>query len=516
MPALTANGEHAADVLSCLNDWIDAGDPCALVVVTGTEGGAVRAPGALMAVSASSQIGYISGGCIDEDVALQARQAIGVKAAKALRYGAGSPFVDLPLPCGGAINVLIIPAPNARAVRHATAELAARRALSLRFSLDGKISYGSEHPQRSEHAFQFEYTPKLRLRIAGRGADPLALATIAQAAGYGIHLQCVDEEDIAMAHTAGIDHIEHLDTPSALRDPEDDAWTAFVLMFHDGTWEVPLVQQALSGDAFYVGAVGSQRTHSVRCNKLLEAGVSRMDMERVKGPIGLIPSLRDASMLAVSTLAEIIEAFPARSIATRPKTAVLMLAAGSASRFETGDKLLAPFNGSAVLEHSAKLKVSSAPACKIAVVAPAQSERAAILQNLGWTVLENPEAALGQSSSLARGMNAILERGDIEQVLIVLADMPNVSDAHFETLIKTAETTAISAVMSKSDDLLTPPALFKRQHFERLTELQGDQGAKAIFLAARGTGATVPLSAFEAKDIDTVQDLHQLQETVDA
>lgn len=516
MSALTITGEHAADVLSCLSNWIDAGDACALVVVTNTEGGAVRAPGALMAVNGSAQIGYISGGCIDEDVALQARRAIDAKTAKALRYGAGSPFVDLPLPCGGAIEVLILPSPDADAVRHATTELEARRPVSLRFSLEDEISYGSKRPQRSEHAFQFDYAPKLRLRIAGRGTDPLALATIAQAAGYGVHLQCVDEEDMATAKAAGIDQVEQLDTPSALRAADDDAWTAFVLMFHDGTWEVPLVEQALAGDAFYIGAVGSKRTHAARCEKLLEAGVSPEDVARVKGPIGLVPSLRDASMLAVSTLAEIIEAFPARAIATRPRTAILMLAAGSASRFAAGDKLLASLGGSTVLELSAEIYVSPAPELKIAVVAPEQTERAEILQRQGWAILENPDAALGQSSSLARGINAILARRDIDQVLIVLADMPNVPDHHLQALLQTAETTAISAVMSKSEDLLSPPALFKRPHFEALTKLRGDQGAKAIFLATQGAGATVSLSAFEALDVDTVQDLQNLQETVDA
>ncbi len=516
MAALANTGEHAADVLSRMSLWLDRGEPCALVVVTSTEGGAVRAPGALMAVNETDLFGYISGGCIDEDVALQAREAMVTNTPKALRYGAGSPFVDLPLPCGGAIDVLIVPNPDARVIQSAATALTDRRNVALRFESNGRIAEDATMPQTSGQAWHFDYAPKLKLRIAGRGADPLALATIAQAAGYGVHLQCVDEEDLAAAKTAGVSCIEKLDTPSALSSPQDDPWTAFVLMFHDGSWEVPLLQQALSGDAFYVGAVGSKRTHTIRRDRLMEAGCSADDIERVSGPIGLVPSLRDASMLAVSTLAEIVDRFPARSVATRAKTAVLLLAAGSASRFGAGDKLLASLNGYAVLEHAASAELPSTLNVKLAVVATGQIERAQILERAGWTVIENPDASLGQSSSLAHGMEAVIARGDIDQIVVILGDMPNVPRNHFDSLLKAANSSAISTVMSDANGVLSPPALFQRQHFEALTRLNGDQGAKAVFIEAAGSGATVPLTPHQAMDIDTVEDLERLKETADA
>ena len=106
-------GEHAQDVLGQLVAWLNAGDTCALVIVTETQGGAVRAPGALLAVGPDDSVGYVSGGCIDADVAFQARQACADGAPREIRYGAGSPFVDLPLPCGGSIVVQIIPTPDA-------------------------------------------------------------------------------------------------------------------------------------------------------------------------------------------------------------------------------------------------------------------------------------------------------------------------------------------------------------------------------------------------------------------
>ena len=221
-------------------------------------------------------------------------------------------------------------------------------------------------------------------------------------------------------------------------------------------------------------------------------------------------------MLAVSTLAEIVDQFPARAVATRAKTATLLLAAGSASRFKAGDKLLAPLNGSAVLDHTASLQMPENLDAKLAVVASGQFERASILKRSGWTVIENPDASLGQSTSLARGMEAIIERGDIDQVVIILGDMPNIPATHFESLLQAATPNAVSAVMSDADGVLSPPALFKRQHFEALTRLAGDQGAKAVFIEAAGSGATVPLTPRQAMDIDTVQDLESLKEPANA
>ncbi|MEQ9315788.1 MAG: XdhC family protein, partial [Henriciella sp.] len=174
--------EHPEDVLSRWLAWREIG-PVALVMITSTVGGAVRAPGALMAVTADGDVaGYISGGCIDADVVLQAQNALKDGKAKSLRYGAGSPFVDLPLPCGGAIELVIEPDADAEAVRACRDRLQARKPATLDLDIAGD--------------FQPLYQPKLHLRIAGRGADSLALARIARASGIDASFQLRDGEDV--------------------------------------------------------------------------------------------------------------------------------------------------------------------------------------------------------------------------------------------------------------------------------------------------------------------------------
>lgn len=513
MAAMALTYEHPEDVLERLLMWQREAVETALIFITDTQGGAVRAPGALLAVSIDQSAGYISGGCIDADVILQARQAIQSNEIRALRYGAGSPFVDLPLPCGGAIEVLIIPNPDQSVLQSAFDQLLARQCVTLSVSeTDGDIGLttASHIPAGFYH---FTYFPKLRLRIAGRGADALALAKMSEAAGYGTRVQLLDEDDIEIAKHAGLTEIDRLESPAGLTDVDDDPWTAFVLLFHDPSWETPLLQQALAGPAFYIGAVGSQRTHARRCEALRHAGIREQEIARINGPIGLVPSLRDASMLAVSTLAEIIDFFPGKASAKRPRTAYILLAAGQSSRFEGRDKLLADLEGRPVLEHSARLPEMTKDDAHFAVVRSEDTQRENVLEDLGWTVLKNPDAARGQSTSLKCAIKAVIERSIIDQVVILLGDMPRVGSGHISKLLEAANRADVTAIMSRSDTLSCPPALFKREHFESLLQLKGEQGAKRIFDALDTGAITLPIDDASAQDIDTPADLARIRES---
>ncbi len=308
--------EHAADVMAWAIDTLRDGQRCALAVVTDTEGGAVRAPGALMAVSSSGDAaGYVSGGCIDADVVQQAQLALQSGSSTKVRYGTGSPFVDIQLPCGGAIDVLLIPDPDLEVLEAAVTALERRTSTALTFEGDGSIQTVQPDAPRGwqGEAFTGYYRPKLRLRIAGRGADVVALASVAAASGISCVVESPDEECLSAAERGGITETVKLDTPTAISANRDDAATAFALMFHDPHWEERLLRDALSGDAFYIGAVGSRRTQERRRDALAAAGLPQSEIDRIRGPIGLVPSMRDASMLAVSALAEIVEAFHAET-----------------------------------------------------------------------------------------------------------------------------------------------------------------------------------------------------------
>lgn len=300
--------EHPQDVLSQVNSWQATGQRCVLVVLVETIGGSVRAPGAMMAVAADGRhVGYLSGGCIDADVVLQAQGALVQNRPRLVRYGQGSPFVDLPLPCGGGLVLAMVPDPNPAQVKRCVDQLLGRQSVSFCLDLVGN---GEVQPADLEVAQgRFDLTPKLRLRVAGKGTDALALAQLALSSGYQVQLQTGDQALAAQASNLGPVEVQQLAIPAHIPPAQDDAWTAFVLLFHDLDWEVALLKQALGGSAFFIGAVGSPNTHQRRVEALQAAGLNDGQIVRIHAPVGLVPSMRNASALAISTLAQIIQEF---------------------------------------------------------------------------------------------------------------------------------------------------------------------------------------------------------------
>ncbi len=248
-------------------------------------GGTLRSPGAMMAITGDNVAGYVSNGCIDADIITRAR----LGQFGAFIYGEGSPFRDIILPCGGHIEILLIQ--NLDRIAISTALLALDNRETGALALEGQ---------------KIEIRPRLRLRIAGRGAACLALADLAKASGFEVVLQSPD---------ADLDpEVQHLIDPSTVLQIRDDAWTAVVLLFHDHDWEPMLLKQAVSGSAFYVGAMGSEKTHLSRQQMLSDLGVGAEQIDRIHAPIGLIPAQRDARSLALSILAEVVQTAQERDL----------------------------------------------------------------------------------------------------------------------------------------------------------------------------------------------------------
>jgi xanthine/CO dehydrogenase XdhC/CoxF family maturation factor/CTP:molybdopterin cytidylyltransferase MocA len=504
--------EHPIDVLGAFEAWCKT-EKCALVVMINTSGGAVRNKGALLAVSETGRSsGYISGGCIDSDVILQAQNAIRTGQAKTLKYGVGSPFVDLPLPCGGAIDLLVIPNPDTERLSDIRAALINRLPVRVDFHSDGTILRNARE-ENEDLAVSVIYQPKLRLRIAGRGADCLALARLAKNSDMEVQLRLTSDADIEDANAEKFANVEKLSSPQSLPSCSDDPWTAFVLAFHDIEWEGVLLKQALSGAAFYVGAVGSRRTQEKRRLILADMGVAADEIARIRGPVGVVPALRDASRLAISVLAEIIDCDRARNQQPFQTSAVLLLAAGASSRFSDGDKLLADLDGEPVLRHVAKIADILPFKHCIAIVDEGKPERSEILKSSGWETLHNPNTKNGIATSITLGIQRITAMSDVDSLFILLADMPYISASNLVNMMMKLSS-GTDAVMSCVDGKTTPPAAFSRHCFTDLAELSGDQGAKSLFTRIENR-QTIEISRTEARDIDTVQDLKDLTSRMD-
>ena len=259
----------------------------ALALITGVEGPSYRPLGAGMVVSETGESwGSLSSGCIEQDVVIHARAALADGQVRALRYGAGSPFRDLVLPCGGGLDILILPAPDRTALAQAQASLQARRPAMLRLG-----------------PLMLDLQPQLRVLAFGKGPELRLFSALAAAAGYPVESFSPDAETLA-----GLAHGQVLaskDWPDGLKA---DARTAVALFFHDHDWEPRLLQAALESPALYVGAQGSLRAHQARCTALAAQGVPPEATARLATPFGLIPSVRDPRTLAASVLAQVLEA----------------------------------------------------------------------------------------------------------------------------------------------------------------------------------------------------------------
>jgi len=181
----------------------------------------------------------------------------------------------------------------------AQVQFTARQPATLTFRPDGQ-----------DVGHRFTYTPRYRLMLAGRGAIFRSVAQIGHAMDFDIRLLSPDAEDLgAVGHLSSAAALQ-LTTPTAApRLDMLDAGTAFLTLFHDHDWEPYLLAAALETPAHFIGSLGSRRTHALRCAALEEMGIAPASLDRLHGPIGLVPSLRDASSIAASTLAQIIAVF---------------------------------------------------------------------------------------------------------------------------------------------------------------------------------------------------------------
>ncbi len=291
-----------------LSGLLGAGEDGVLAVITGVEGPSYRPVGAVMAVDAAGKrTGTLSSGCVENDIALHALEALEAGRPKVIRYGRGSPFMDIQLPCGGGLEIALVPRPDRAVLRALTEARAARRAATLTVDLaTGGMSLSSTgETGRAGDLFRVRFLPEIRFLVFGKGPEASTFAALVQAAGYPSLLLSPDEETLEAGRAAGAG-TRHLTLPGWPEDLAADDRTAVVLFFHDHDWEPPILIGAVRTPAFYIGSQGSRRARDARLMELEAMGLTGEERARLRGPIGLVPSARDARTLAVSVLAEVL------------------------------------------------------------------------------------------------------------------------------------------------------------------------------------------------------------------
>jgi xanthine dehydrogenase accessory factor len=327
------------DLLELAAAWRGAGRRAALATVVATWGSSPRPLGSQLLVDESGRFrGSVSGGCVEADVVRRALEVIESEEPTLLDFGiANENAWSVGLSCGGRIQVYIeaVSRMNAGVV---SAILAAKRA-KVPIALLSQLRTGERivvgpAPEFHDAGFdpaaisrsrqllvedrneRFEsitgpvfiqvFNPPHKLILVGAVHIAQPLAALGVLAGYEILIIDPRRAFADGERFAGY-HVDSRWPDAALIEITADPRTALVTLTHDPKLDEPALAWALRSPVFYIGALGSRRTHENRMNHLLQRGFSAQDCARIHGPVGLSIGAVTPTEIAISIMAQITQ-----------------------------------------------------------------------------------------------------------------------------------------------------------------------------------------------------------------
>lgn len=177
--------------------------------------------------------------------------------------------------------------------------LAAKAAEMLAADRSGTVAIGGES------WFIEARNPRPRLILVGAVHIAQSLAPLAAMTGFDVAVVDPRRAFASPERFPGIEAIVRW-PDEALDSLRPDRGTAVVTLTHDPKLDDPALNRALRSDAFYIGALGSRKTHAARCQRLREAGFDAGSIGRIRGPVGLAIGAVTAPEIALSIIAEIV------------------------------------------------------------------------------------------------------------------------------------------------------------------------------------------------------------------
>jgi len=309
-------------IISSVNRWLQEDRPAWLCTILKTWGSSPRPIGAMMACTLDGELmGSISGGCIEEDFLEQLQDgslksqfdAMGRQPFR-ISYGeTEEEQARLKLPCGGQLHVLleyIEPgAANKGVFRHLTTALENHSKVSRVVDLEtGEIGAddhsGEDALVIQDHRMVHSLSPMYRLLLLGAGDVAKYVAEMALALEYDVVLCDPRPRYLDNWQVEGVETTSRL-PDDVVRERFSNPYSGIIALAHDPRVDDMALMEALKTDAFYIGAMGSERTSAARRERLPELGLTRAEIDILHAPIGFRIDSKTPAEIAISIMAEV-------------------------------------------------------------------------------------------------------------------------------------------------------------------------------------------------------------------
>lgn len=301
-------------VIEQLSTWLEAGKRGWLCTIIETFGSSPRPVGSLLACNEDGlYCGSLSGGCVEDNLRASIRKGeLAQSKPERIRYGVTvEDVLRLGLPCGGSLELVIEPiAPAQAGLYRELATLIAARTLVTRTvdlatgAATLRKAPGFKRLTCTDTTLEHIYGPSFRLLLIGAVQVAWYLADMAQALDYEVEICDPRPELVANAPPSRAKVVQAM-PDDWLRGKAIDQNTAVIALCHDPRIDDMALMEALPGNAFYVGAMGSERTSEKRRARLLDLDLTADDLARLHAPVGLDLGSKTPPEIAIAILAEL-------------------------------------------------------------------------------------------------------------------------------------------------------------------------------------------------------------------
>jgi xanthine dehydrogenase accessory factor len=299
------------EVLRTAEGWRKAGQPVALGTIVKTWGSAPRPVGAMVAIRGDGQVvGSVSGGCVEDDLIDKVKsRVVAAKGPELVTYGVtNEEATRWGLPCGGTLQLVLEPVNDGSGLGQLLERIGHQQL--VRRKLDMKTGQATLEPGRWEDVLQFDgavlsavHGPRWRLVLIGAGQLTRYLAEMARMLDYGVIVIDPREEYANGWDLDGVPLNRGM-PDDVVRELNLDGHSALVALTHDPKLDDLALMEALKSAAFYVGAIGSKKNNDARRTRLEEFDVSKDEIARLHGPVGLYIGSKTPPEIALAILAE--------------------------------------------------------------------------------------------------------------------------------------------------------------------------------------------------------------------